>query len=194
MYTKINKLSELSDTLVEKNKLNHGVLNFVSHFKVGSLLRSFSALKEQGYSLIVIITNLIFIRLEGMSINGETKTGNSTIDDNTFYRTLNDPRIDWRKMLLSFALQFTRIVKKETETEENLTRCFVVDDSLLEKSGKTIEGISRVSNHVKRGFTFGFKLLLLGYFDGKMLIPADFSLHRESRKNNFRQKQKEKKS
>jgi hypothetical protein len=193
MYTKINKLSELSDTLVEKNKLNHGVLNFVSHFKVGSLLRSFSALKEQGYSLIVIITNLIFIRLEGMSINGETKTGNSTIDDNTFYRTLNDPRIDWRKMLLSFALQFTRIIKKKTQMDENLTRCFVVDDSLLEKSGKTIEGISRVNNHVKGGFTFGFKLLLLGYFDGKMLIPSDFSLHRESRKNNFGLKQKEEK-
>ena len=193
MHTKISKLSELSDTLVDKNKIDSGVLNFVSRFKVGSLLRSFSALKEQGYSLIVIITNLIFIRLQGTSINGEVKTGNSTIDDNTFYRTLNDPRIDWRKMLLSFALQFTRIVKKETETEENLTRCFVVDDSLLEKSGKTIEGISRVSNHVKGGFTFGFKLLLLGYFDGKMLIPADFSLHRESRKNNFGLKQKEEK-
>ena len=193
MYTKVSKLSELSDTLVDKNKIDSGVSNFASRFKVGSLLRSFSALKEQGYSLIVIITNLIFIRLQGTSINGEVKTGNSTIDDNTFYRTLNDPRIDWRKMLLSFALQFTRIVKKETETEENLTRCFVVDDSLLEKSGKTIEGISRVSNHVKRGFTFGFKLLLLGYFDGKMLIPADFSLHRESRKNNFGLKQKEEK-
>ena len=191
MHTKISKLSELSDTLVDKNKIDSGVLNFASRFKVGSLLRSFSALKEQGYSLIVIITNLIFIRLQGTSINGEVKTGNSTIDDNTFYRTLNDPRIDWRKMLLSFALQFTRIVKKESQIEENITRCFVVDDSLLEKSGKTIEGISRVSNHVKGGFTFGFKLLLLGYFDGKMLIPADFSLHRESRKNNFGLKQKE---
>ena len=193
MYTKVSNLSELTDILVDKNKLDNGVLNFVSRFKVGSLLRSFSALKEQGYPLRIIITNLIFIRLGGMNINSEMKTGNSIIDDNTFYRTLNDSRIDWRKMLLSFALQFTRIVKKETQMEENLTRCFVVDDSLLEKSGKTIEGISRVSNHVKGGYTFGFKLLLLGFFDGKMLIPADFSLHRESRKNNFGLKQKEQK-
>ena len=193
MYTKVSNLSELTDILVDKNKLDNGVLNFVSRFKVGSLLRSFSALKEQGYPLRIIITNLIFIRLGGMNINSEMKTDNSIIDDNTFYRTLNDSRIDWRKMLLSFALQFTRIVKKETQMEENLTRCFVVDDSLLEKSGKTIEGISRVSNHVKGGYTFGFKLLLLGFFDGKMLIPADFSLHRESRKNNFGLKQKEQK-
>ena len=156
-------------------------------------MRSFSALKEQGYPLQVIITNLIFIRLGGMSINAQAKTGASEMDDNTLYRTLNNPRIDWRKMLLSFALQFTRIVKKKAEMEENLTQCFVVDDSLLEKSGKTIEGISRVNNHVKGGFTFGFKLLLLGFFDGKMLIPVDFSLHRESRKNNFGLKQKEQK-
>ena len=193
MCAKINNLSELSDILVEKDKLDNGVLNFVTRFKVGSLLKSFSDLKGQGYPLRVIITNLIFIRLGGMSINAQVKTGTISMDDNTLYRTLNNPRIDWRKMLLSFALQFTRIVKKKAEMEKNLTRCFVIDDSLLEKSGKTIEGISRVNNHVKGGFTFGFKLLLLGFFDGKMLIPADFSLHRESRKNNFGLKQNEQK-
>ena len=88
------------------------------------------------------------------------------MDDNTLYRTLNNPRIDWRKMLLSFSLQFTRIVKNETQMDESLTRCLAVDYSLLKKRGKTIEGISPVNNHVKGGFTFGFKLLLLGFFDG----------------------------
>ncbi|NLC86264.1 MAG: hypothetical protein GX680_04890 [Bacteroidales bacterium] len=37
----------------------------------------------------------------------------------------------------------------------------------------------------KGGYTFGFKFLLLDFFDGTMLIPADFSLHRESQKTNF---------
>lgn len=45
------------------------------------------------------------------------KTGISAMDDNTLYRTLNNPRIDWRKMLLSFSLQFTRIVKNETQMD-----------------------------------------------------------------------------
>lgn len=56
MRTKISKLSELSDISVEKDKLVTGVLNFVSLFKVGNLLKSFSALKEQGYPLLVVIT------------------------------------------------------------------------------------------------------------------------------------------
>lgn len=111
----------------------------------------------------------------------------------TLYRTLNDARIDWRKMLMSFALQFTRIVKKESDAADNGTRCFIVDDSPLEKSGMTIEGISRISDHTKGGYVFGFKFLLLGFFDGKMLVPADFSLHRESRKTNFGLKKEEQK-
>lgn len=50
MRTKISKLSELSDISVEKDKLDTGVLNFVSLFKVGNLLKSFSALKRTGLS------------------------------------------------------------------------------------------------------------------------------------------------
>lgn len=90
-------------------------------------------------------------------------------------------------------MQYTRIVKQNAEALENGIKCLVVDDSTMEKTGKTIEGISRVNDHVKGGFVFGFKLLLLGFFDGKMLIPADFSLHRESQKTNFGLKEKERK-
>ena len=193
MRTKVNKLSELSDILVEKSRLDAGVLNFVSRFKVGTLLKSFSPLKEQGYSLLGIITKLILIRLGGLSIYAELRTGTRTMDENTLYRALNDPRIDWRKMLLGFAMQFTRVVKQNAEALENGIKCLVVDDSTIEKTGKTIEGISRVNDHVKGGFVFGFKLLLLGFFDGKMLVPTDFSLHRESRKTNFGLKEKERK-
>jgi hypothetical protein len=39
--------------------------------------------------------------------------------------------------------------------------------------------MGRVFNHVTRKYLFGFKLLLLGYWDGKSLIPTDFSLHRK---------------
>lgn len=185
MRTKISKLSELSDILVEKDRLDSGILNFVRLFKVGNLLKSFSALKEQGYPLFVIITKLILIRLGGSSVYAGMKTGPVPMDDNTLYRALNDARVDWRKMLMSFALQFTRVVNRESEEPDKGTRCFVVDDSTLEKSGKTIEGVSRVNDHAKGGYTFGFKFLLLGFFDGTMLIPADFSLHRESQKTNF---------
>ncbi len=62
MNTKISKLSELSDIIVKKSRLDEGVLNFVTRFKLGILLKSFPSLKEQGYSLLSIIS-IILIRL-----------------------------------------------------------------------------------------------------------------------------------
>jgi len=59
----------------------------------------------------------------------------------------------------------------------------ILDDSLLEKTGKSIEKISRVWDHVKHRSVLGYKLNLLGYWDGFSFIPVDFTLHREKGKN-----------
>jgi hypothetical protein len=55
----------------------------------------------------------------------------------------------------------------------------VFDDTLLEKTGKCIEKVSRMFDHVTKCYVLGFKLLLMGYWDGVSFIPVDFSLHRE---------------
>jgi hypothetical protein len=95
-------------------------------------------------------------------------------------------------MLLSFARQFLRCV--QTNGEDNgKEKCFVLDDTDIIKTGKTIEGVSRIYSHVTHTYIFGFKLLVLCYWDGKSLIPCDFSLHRESREKNYGLTSKEQK-
>lgn len=64
---------------------------------------------------------------------------------------------------------------------EAATRCLIFDDTDLSKTGKTIEGISKIYNHVSKTYYLGFKLLVAGYWNGSVLIPVDFSLHRESK-------------
>jgi hypothetical protein len=61
------------------------------------------------------------------------------------------------------------------------------DDTEIVKSGKTIEGISKIHSHVTQNFLFGFKLLVAGYWNGSIFIPVDFSFHREN-KNNAKKK------
>ena len=51
---------------------------------------------------------------------------------------------------------------------------FHIDDTVLEKSGVRMEGISRVFDHVKGRCVLGYKLLLCAFFDGKTTIPFDF--------------------
>jgi hypothetical protein len=62
-------------------------------------------------------------------------------------------------------------------------KCIIVDDTLIEKTGKHIEKVSRVWDHFCQRSVLDFKLLLMGYWDVTSLVPLDFSLHREPGKN-----------
>jgi len=54
---------------------------------------------------------------------------------------------------------------------------------MLPKAGRYIEKVSRMFDHVSKRFILGYKLLVMGYWDGSSLIPLDFSLHRERGRN-----------
>ena len=102
--------------------------------------------------------------------------------------------MDWRKLLMSFAKQFKAI--SHTNGDKNTSvKCFILDDTDLVKTGKTIEFIGKIFNHVTHTYPLGFKMLTLGFFDGKSLIATDFSLHREKGKSgNYGMSKKERKA
>jgi len=58
-----------------------------------------------------------------------------------------------------------------------------VDDTLCEKSGKQMELIGRVFDHVSHKYLLGFKILVLGLWDGKSFLPIYFSIHGKKGKN-----------
>ncbi len=196
MSTKIEKLVELEKVLSDKEKIHEGVLSLITSFKINRFLTTFNLVKSKGISVSILLVTLIIFRLKGESISRiQTHPLNflPKIDDNTFYRLLNNPLMNWRKLLLGFAKQFAVHIKEKSEQNTG-KKCFVIDDTDLEKTGKTIEFVSRIFNHVSKRFHLGFKMLLLSYWDGKSLISVDFSLHREKgRKGNYGLTKKEKK-
>ena len=93
------------------------------------------------------------------------------------------PQMDWRRLMNHFALRYMCLLRKYSEApQSNTTTCFIIDDTVLEKSGVRLEGVSRVFDHVKGRCVLGYKLLLCAFFDGKTTIPFDFSLHQEKGK------------
>ena len=70
--------------------------------------------------------------------------------------------MNWRKSLMSFAKQFNMHVKVKGELTTGTT-CFVLNDTNIEKTGKTFEFISRIFNHVTKLYPLGYKMLLLGF-------------------------------
>jgi hypothetical protein len=99
-----------------------------------------------------------------------------------FYRIKNNPSINWRFILYLFAGKFVKITGKENTGEPGV-KCLIFDDTTIEKTGKLIEKASYVWDHVQNRCILGFKLLVMGYWDGVSFIPLDFSLHREKGKN-----------
>ena len=82
-----------------------------------------------------------------------------------------------------FSLKFIKLVAAQGGNNSGAPRCLIFDDSDLPKTGRYIEKISRIWDHVSRRFILGYKLLAMGYWDGASFIPLDFSLHRERGRN-----------
>lgn len=194
MSSNVNNLSELENVLCDNIKTYDGILHFISVFKTGRFWSLIEAVKSKGWSVSILLFSLVIFRLRGESIHLLHRNTwlDTRIDDNTFYRLMNNSWMDWRKLLLGFAKQFAGHVKSKGGQTTGSVTCFVVDDTDIPKTGKTVEFIGRVFNHVTKQNILGFKLLLLAYWDGKSLISLDFSLHAEKgRKGNYGLNKKE---
>ena len=104
------------------------------------------------------------------------------VGKDTFYRLKNNQRISMGSLLWLFLFKFKELTAHRTSEPPEI-RCLIFDDTLLEKTGKYIEKMSRVFDHVTRREVMGFKLLVMGYRDGASFFPIDFSLHREAGQN-----------
>jgi len=92
-----------------------------------------------------------------------------------FYRFLQDPAFNWRKVLYQLNSQ----IRSAADADRDLRRhpkALILDDTVICKTGKRIEGVSRVHDHVSGKSVNGFKLLGLCWFDGFYSRFLDFSL------------------
>ncbi|MFC2087462.1 transposase [Bacteroidota bacterium] len=124
---------------------------------------------------------MLFYRSRNIHSYFSRQFGNRTDRDgskNPYYDLLGNEYINWRSILYLFAKRYLSLSGR-IAAYSGKTRALIFDDSPIEKSGKKIEAVSKMHDHVTGRFIFGFKLLVCGYWDGDNFIPVDFSLHRE---------------
>ncbi|MDN5290667.1 MAG: hypothetical protein PWQ06_906 [Anaerophaga sp.] len=179
------KISEIG-TDFNENKLES--INILKGFKALKLTEGFSEFKHfkrSGYSFQLILSAMIYAVTSGsktaLSSLPLLREKGLTLGKDVLYRLKNNAGINWRKLLWQTACKFIGVTKGENEGEHKV-RCLIFDDTLLEKTGKMIEKIGKVYDHVTNAFKLGYKLLLGLYWDGKSMIPLDFSLSREKGK------------
>jgi len=182
----INKIWELKNGFTHSWLEPEFILSSLKSFSFSSLCNCISPVKVRGYSFQAIFTILVSLPFIGASsvnsmVNGFVRHQIDAGKD-TFYRLKNNPDICWRLILWLFAAKFKRLTETDSSNSDRV-RCMVFDDTVIAKTGKFIERVSRVWDHVSHGYRVGFKLLLMGYWDGVSFIPLDFSYHREKGKN-----------
>ena len=184
MNVKIDKISEISSFFVTKDQPCSILTRLYRVLDLGKHSKSVSKLKQQGSSLPELLYGLLLLRICGLTVYAGSKKDYwnllSCQGKDTFYRYLNTPTTSWRKLLYRITLSFIRVcASQKSDQSTSGPRCLIFDDTLLPKTGKKAEGITKVYDHVVGKMRLGYKLLGMVYFDGTSSILSDFSLHHE---------------
>jgi len=189
----LDNVSELQGIFSNIENAQNLLTKFYKNFFVCKKVQDLNQIKTKGDSPVDILLVLLivpFIHFGTISglINSVYYNFFSSQKD-VFYRFKNNSRIDWRSLLYSINKRFVKIVKDEKhksgciDSDEKALTYLIADDTLLKKIGKSIENVGMVFDHVSKKMVLGFKVLTLGFFDGKSFTPLDFSFHREKGKN-----------
>lgn len=184
-HMKITKnLGEFQKFIDSDNKTGQCLEDTLGFFDVQRIFGQFDSIKQSGIRVTLIMTTLmIMLFYRSRNIHSYFsrqfwKQVERAGSKNPYYDLLGNERINWRIILYLFAKQYLRLSGKISEHSDKV-RALIFDDSPIEKSGKKIEAVSKMHDHVSGQFLFGYKLLVCGYWDGGNFVPVDFSLHRE---------------
>ena len=183
----INKIAELKNGFTPRWLEPDFILSSLKSFSFSAVCKCLGPLKQRGYSFEMIFSILISLPFLGLptvhSFTGNVLAEHIQARKDVFYRLKNNTGICWRMILWMFGLKFIKLVAAQGENNTSSPKCLIFDDSFLLKTGRYIEKISRMYDHVSKRFLLGYKLLAMGYWDGISFLPLDFSLHRERGKN-----------
>jgi len=161
----------------EDVQINSHIMRFVKKFNLPIVLKNASFCKTKDINLVKLISfviQLVFVQknlyefLRGKSIN-------IVCQKDTVYRFLNDPRNDWRKLLLLLGATIIKFYK--SLTGEKRVCALVIDDSAFSRNrSKKVELLALVKDHVTGDYFKGFRKLTAGWIDGASFVPLGFSL------------------
>src|SRR5690554_464241 len=181
----IKKIGMVNDSS-EKNV--DTIFHTLSKMKIARIGQFFNSVKRCGINVSDILMLLLimpFYHIKSVPLlvkSGLAKMQDIECGNSVFYDLKNNPNVNWRSLLYLVALRFKNLSVEMNPETVNEVRAFIADDSTIPKSGIKTELVSRVHDHVSCGYIFGYKILVLGYWDGLSFYPLDFSFHREKGK------------
>jgi hypothetical protein len=187
----IKKIEEIQADFNPEKFTSEKLIGIFKAMKLTDSFSEFNYFKARGYGFKAVLSLLIVMTV---MVNKTVSSSLSNlyeygiiIGKDVFYRLKNNEKVCWRRILWHIGMKFLRLTESNSPAEElKKPRYLIFDDTTIEKSGKKMEYIGRVWDHVKHRSILGFKILIMLYWDGKSSIPLDFSIHREKGKREAR--------
>ena len=177
-------IKEIENVLQDHGySINNIICEVMKTFKLKTLCHQVGFQKQAGFStteILMLMVMLPLMLLKSVHALYQSEFKKVTImKKDTLYRLKNNEKMPWRALLLVIAKQFQRLVNPMNEVDDK--SAFILDDTTIAKTGRRIEKISMVYDHVagRTGSKLGFKNLTLGLYDGKIFKPVDFTLQAE---------------
>jgi len=180
------KIEEIKTDFNPERFDSEKMISIFKAMKLTNGLSEFNNIKRNGYKvkevlsllLVMVVTanNTVLSSLSYLYGNG------IDIGKDVYYRLKNSEKICWRRILWHIGMKFVQVTESNNTTADTKPHYLIFDDTTVEKSGKKMEFLGRVWDHVKQRSIIGFKILVMLYWDGKSSIPLDFSIHREKGK------------
>lgn len=179
-----DNLGEFQKFIDSDSKTGMCLEDTIRFFDIQRIFGRFESVKQSGIRVTMIMTTLL-VMLFYRSRNIHSYFSRQQVrqleregSKNPYYDLLGNENINWRSLLYLFAKRYLNLSGR-IAAQSHKIKALIFDDSPIEKSGKKIEAVSKMHDHVTGRYLFGYKLLVCGYWDGDNFIPVDFSLHRE---------------
>lgn len=163
-------------------------------FNIKTMLHRVGICKLQGFPAFELfylwILHPFFKNTRRCLWNPELTGNKISAGKDAFYRFLANSGYNWRNLVYQLFFQIQRHLKRVPHKE----RLLVADTTLIKKTGRNIELVSRMFDHVSKKHILCFPTLFLGYFDGRSFFPLDFAVSATKSRPNNRKKRTDKRS
>ncbi len=180
-------MSILSSNHPVENQVSNSISRFLSDFQVIRIFHACDCAKAKGISIDFLFAYILGNAFRSSSFYTQQRMQElqGCFSKNTYYRFLANPHVNWLHFTTRLAVMIIEQFLKPL-TSENRKACFVIDDSLYERTGyKRTELAARVFDHVSMQYKKGFRLLTLGWTDGASFLPVNSVLLSSTKDENI---------
>jgi hypothetical protein len=157
-----NNISELEIVASNSDKLISSLTEVFNKFQFKRNVKMFDFLKSKGIAVSSLLSILLILPFYGFAnIYQLMRCGINRIDiegkKTTFYETQNNEFIDWRALLMLHVKRFIYLINTNSNLKSDKIKALIFDDTTIEKTGKKIEKVSTVFDHVTHRFILDCK-------------------------------------